>query len=476
MSALRYHQQCSVRLLAGQHADATLKDSFKLAQKCRGQWLACRTSLSSGSSQLFARATSRFVRPPSLVTAVEPWLSGSVPRAPRYVVQACSHTTFSSLYNQFSEYASSSFPTALGKANRPHNEHQAADNTLGGRASGGKHLVVLVNGLMGTRLNWTFFSKLLQQSSDSVSVHQSRSNELAKTFHGIDSAGERLADEINSLVESARRDGIHYSRISLVGHSLGGLIARYAAGCLFEERDSVGLIAGLKPAHFMTFSTPHLGSTAQVPFTGWLGVKDSMVASLAPLVVRRTGEQLFLRDNPVEPLLLKLSKDSPTSGPRYLSALRSFSQRTLYCNVDSDHIVGWHTSAIRPLDAEPPGPLSPSKRYPHIIWEEDAVAALPKQKESSNVQVMPKRVMPLTADMENDPSLRMYHEAMIRRLSDNVEWRRVHVSFKNTFIPVMAHNHIQVSRRAINMVGKDVVEHAVENLVKETSSRTRMCT
>lgn len=73
-------------------------------------------------------------------------------------------------------------------------------------------------------------------------------------------------------------------KISFVGHSLGGLIARYAIGILYEkavpkcsleehgacEYHPVGVksvdekikgkIAGLEPMNFITFATPHLGS------------------------------------------------------------------------------------------------------------------------------------------------------------------------------------------------------------------------
>ena len=76
-------------------------------------------------------------------------------------------------------------------------------------------------------------------------------------------------------------------KISFVAHSLGGLVARYAIGRLFEsyqELDPIGLpknslsekrtsfskqcleqpfegrIAGLQPMNFITFATPHLGS------------------------------------------------------------------------------------------------------------------------------------------------------------------------------------------------------------------------
>jgi hypothetical protein len=47
-----------------------------------------------------------------------------------------------------------------------------------------------------------------------------------QTFHGVDICGERLAEEIRGVV--AQHPGLE--RISLLGHSMGGLIARYAAG------------------------------------------------------------------------------------------------------------------------------------------------------------------------------------------------------------------------------------------------------
>lgn len=76
-------------------------------------------------------------------------------------------------------------------------------------------------------------------------------------------------------------------KISFVAHSLGGLVARYAIGRLFEDRKELdpsvasdhpsgedrlgfskksleqpceGRIAGLQPMNFITFATPHLGS------------------------------------------------------------------------------------------------------------------------------------------------------------------------------------------------------------------------
>jgi hypothetical protein len=65
-------------------------------------------------------------------------------------------------------------------------------------------------------------------------------------------------------------------KISFVAHSLGGLVARYAVGRLYESNTKTkqsaekcieeaehleGLIAGLEPMNFITFASPHLGSS-----------------------------------------------------------------------------------------------------------------------------------------------------------------------------------------------------------------------
>lgn len=58
-------------------------------------------------------------------------------------------------------------------------------------------------------------------------------------------------------------------KISFIGHSLGGLIARYAIAKLYtqdstidhcSERISSERIAGLIPINFITVATPHLGT------------------------------------------------------------------------------------------------------------------------------------------------------------------------------------------------------------------------
>jgi triacylglycerol esterase/lipase EstA (alpha/beta hydrolase family) len=77
-----------------------------------------------------------------------------------------------------------------------------------------------------------------------------------QTYQGIDKCGDRLASEILALVE--QHQNLEY--ISMLGHSMGGLLIRYAAGRLFDA--DTGRVAGLKPIHFITMASPHLGCDA----------------------------------------------------------------------------------------------------------------------------------------------------------------------------------------------------------------------
>ena len=58
---------------------------------------------------------------------------------------------------------------------------------------------------------------------------------LFQTFDGIDSCGDRLTSEIQQKVKQYPS----LNKISLLGHSMGGLLVRYAAGAqrIFPTND-----------------------------------------------------------------------------------------------------------------------------------------------------------------------------------------------------------------------------------------------
>jgi esterase/lipase len=55
------------------------------------------------------------------------------------------------------------------------------------------------------------------------------------TYDGIDTGGERVAEEVERKLEELTEAGHDITKISVVGYSLGGLIARYAIGLLFHR-------------------------------------------------------------------------------------------------------------------------------------------------------------------------------------------------------------------------------------------------
>lgn len=109
-----------------------------------------------------------------------------------------------------------------------------------------KHLIVESNGLFGYPGNWDVINKYLREHLDMghYVIHASRVNQKQETFDGVDVCGQRLAHEIQDII--ARHPELEY--ISMIGHSMGGLMLRYAAGYLYDRDEQ--RIAGLTPVRF----------------------------------------------------------------------------------------------------------------------------------------------------------------------------------------------------------------------------------
>ena len=133
-------------------------------------------------------------------------------------------------------------------------------------------------------------SKIIQsnendQPKGSLIVHNAACNE-GKTHDGIVKGGERLLDEMLSVIRSEvrfRQEPVDVT-LSIVGNSLGGLYGRYAIAHLAEilEKDQVNncyLFDGFIRIHFNVFcstASPHLGCASftyiPIPRTAELGV------------------------------------------------------------------------------------------------------------------------------------------------------------------------------------------------------------
>ncbi|KAG8377428.1 hypothetical protein BUALT_Bualt08G0031900 [Buddleja alternifolia] len=343
------------------------------------------------------------------------------------------------------------------------------------------HLIVMVNGIIGSPQNWRYAAKhFVKAYSSDIMVHCSESNSSMLTFDGIDVMGKRLADEVISVVD--RHPTLH--KISFIGHSLGGLVARYAIAVLYqqdlmresssEENGECGeealnkpfveqkrraKIAGLEPVNFITSATPHLGSRGhkQVPlFCGFHTMEKAAIR--ASWLLGRTGKHLFLSDHDdgKPPLLLQMTLDSDDL--KFISALESFKRRVAYANARFDRIlvyltvssfyvdlVGWSSSSLRCRNELPKRRnLVKHAKYPHVINEDTSETVNPQEASTARGR---------SSEIE---------EAMLRGLR-SVRWERVDVNFGGSIQRLLAHNTIQVKTYCINSHGADVIQHMIDN-------------
>ncbi|KAG2256738.1 hypothetical protein Bca52824_076032 [Brassica carinata] len=317
------------------------------------------------------------------------------------------------------------------------------------------HLVVMVNGLIGSAQNWRFAAKqMLKKYPQDLIVHCSRRNHSTQTFDGVDVMGQRLAEEVRTVIK--RHPSLQ--KISFVGHSLGGLIARYAVACLYEQESPQNSeepkerIAGLEPVCFITSATPHLGSRGhkQVPLFSGSHTLEKLATRMS-WCLGKTGKHLFLADGDDDgkpPLLLRMVSDRRNL--KFISALRCFKRRIAYANTTFDHLVGWSTSSIRRRSELPKlqrGPVN--EKYPHIVnVEAPGTSSNHEEGQSETNSDVSKNF-----DME---------EEMIRELT-KMSWERVDVCFRGTVQRFLAHNTIQVKTKMINSAGADVIQHMIDN-------------
>lgn len=71
-----------------------------------------------------------------------------------------------------------------------------------------------------------------EHSADKLYLLVAKRNTGSFTYDGIERGGERVCLEIEEELETIKKKGGKITKLSLVGYSLGGLVARYAVGLL----------------------------------------------------------------------------------------------------------------------------------------------------------------------------------------------------------------------------------------------------
>ncbi|OBA19331.1 DUF676-domain-containing protein [Metschnikowia bicuspidata var. bicuspidata NRRL YB-4993] len=196
------------------------------------------------------------------------------------------------------------------------------------------HLVILTHGLhSNVSADMLFLKEMIDASSENVVVKGYFGN-ACKTERGIKYLGSRVAEYVIGLLKNESLQNT--TKISFVGHSLGGLVQTFAIAYL--ETNYPWFFQQLQPVNFITLASPMLGVVHENPAY----VKIALQAGVAGRTGHDLGLQFTEQDN--KPLLLLLP-----SGPTH-RILKRFVRRTAYANVFNDGIVPLRTSALLYLD------------------------------------------------------------------------------------------------------------------------------
>ncbi|CAI5531615.1 unnamed protein product [Closterium sp. Naga37s-1] len=115
------------------------------------------------------------------------------------------------------------------KAAKGRKESERKQEAVDRRSAVKDHLVVLVNGVAGSPMNWTYTKAQLEAYGDPhLLVHSCES--LRRTVDGVDVVGNRLADEVRQVIHRNPQ----LRRISFIAHSLGGVLSRYAIAQMYH--------------------------------------------------------------------------------------------------------------------------------------------------------------------------------------------------------------------------------------------------
>eukprot|EP00826_Nyctotherus_ovalis_P002165 TRINITY_DN1040_c0_g1_i9.p1 TRINITY_DN1040_c0_g1~~TRINITY_DN1040_c0_g1_i9.p1 ORF type:complete len:646 (-),score=185.78 TRINITY_DN1040_c0_g1_i9:77-2014(-) len=146
-----------------------------------------------------------------------------------------------------------------------------------GKSSGEDSLLVLVHGFEGSSYDVRLMRNVLLFRVPKLQTICSAANE-GKTEGSIQEMGDRLAKEVMEYIADWFPEGPP-SRISFIGHSLGGVIVRTALPKLVRYKDRMQT--------FVSFSTPHLGymyqSSKLIGMGMWIFKKWKSSASLGEL-------------------------------------------------------------------------------------------------------------------------------------------------------------------------------------------------
>ena len=204
------------------------------------------------------------------------------------------------------------------------------------------HLCVLIHGLWGNPKHLANLAAGLRakHAESELRIFISKSNSDSRTYDGIEVGGERVAQELEDEVERLAEEGVKVTKLSVVGYSLGGLIARYCVGLLHAR----GLLDRLEPVNFNAFASPFLGVRSPSP-----DYRGRLWNVLGAHALSTSGQQLFVVDkfrDTGRPLLSLLADPDSV----FMQGLARFRNRALYANVQNDRSAPFWTTGVTAKD------------------------------------------------------------------------------------------------------------------------------
>jgi pimeloyl-ACP methyl ester carboxylesterase len=346
-----------------------------------------------------------------------------------------------------------------------------------------RQLFVLVHGLHGDPGDFDFLTRQIRARFGDAAVVIAPRNRLLETHEGVERCAERVLD----ATLAALRAHEDVAALSVVGHSLGGLIGRYLIGLL----ETHGVLARVRPLVFASLASPHLGSRQHARV--WPSV---LADKFAELGLQRTGRQLFLLDVPgVEGQSEEPASDDEegeakgesrrreardaqgavdkdqsgeagapsmedsdacllqlTQGP-FVAGLARFHVRAAYANSRGDYSVHYSTAALRARN--PFAAIADHNALPRVAGYSTIIDYAAFRANESNAEAVARAERGVPLSGRKDAYARAV-QLMFRRLTA-LEWRRVDVVGR----PLLAHTDIVVKREWLNAFGAPTVAHLV---------------
>jgi len=307
----------------------------------------------------------------------------------------------------------------------------------------GTHLLVLLHGIEGHASAWNYVSHEIgrmmvsENSLGKVAILACRSNQGSHTHDGIEVCGDRAASEVRAYL-LAHPDTTH---VSILAHSLGGLIARHMICVLHNSEASSVVWRQLVKHRFVSLAVPHLG-IVNLPRMWRCEGLAQWIASWVP---SRTIRQLMLQDP--ERLLYRMATE-----PAYIDAWREFSETHLYANVHHDHLVHHDTASITPWH--------PSVRFPRGVtgatWRTDPLYPAIYDWASTGIADNTTQPFPTARALQVHP---LQEELCDALQSHRLNWVRFDICDR----ALHSHLDVIVSIPWLHDYGRGIVRHYLEN-------------